>query len=315
MKSIYLILIGLSVSLAIHSQDPASKENGWYYITSKNQVTLSEDPIVTVKDFVTLRLENDAFGKFIITGSISKYKRNKWADATARSIGKRIGFVFNGKVITAPQVNMRIENGKFQISNPHNYDLQKLYKEIRQEKIDSIEAIFKGWDKDSVYYSSQEETDSLLFVIDYWEASEWVDMSVHPENHYWWGNLDTVTYNRLEFVLRQELDKPNFSSRAKDYMKSDAYKAYKTYLCNNPDYINLMFQGFLFTEPSAGLCGWLVDDIVKSRYPTAPSLVEMTAGTDNKDDEMFAKLKYQKAIWLLMNKEGVANSHSTNDKK
>lgn len=133
--------------------------------------------------------------------------------------------------------------------------------------------------------------------------------TVNPESHYWWGNLDTATYNKLESALREELVKPNFSSRAEDYMKSDAYKMYKAYLCENTDYINLMFQGFLFTEPSAGLCGFLVDDIVKSRYPTAPSIRAMTTETDNQDDEMFAKLNYQKAVWRLMNKEREAKSN------
>ena len=180
---------------------------------------------------------------------------------------------------------------------------------IRKEKIDSIESIFKGWEKDSIYYSSKEKADSIVFAIDYWEASEWVDMSVNPEDHYWWGDLDTATYSKLESALCEEIAKPNFSSRAEDYMKLDTYKRYKAYLCENADYINLMFQGFLFTEPATGLCGFLVDDIVRSRYPTAPSIRVMTLKIDNQDDEMFAKLKYQKAIWRLMNKERDAKSN------
>lgn len=304
MKSIYLFAIALTVSFATYNQNIVrDKENGWYYIIDGRQDSLSKKPIVTVKDFVALRLESDAFGKSVISGSISKYKRNKWANATERSIGKRIGFLFGGKVITDPQVNMRIESGNFQISNPHDYDIQKIYEGIRQEKIDSIEVLFKGWEKDSVYYSSKEKADSLLFATDYWEDSEWVDITTNPESRYWWGNLDTTIYYKLESALRQELDKLNFSSRAEDYKKSDAYKAYKAYLCKNPHYINLMFQGFLFTEPSAGLCGWLVDDIVQNRYPTAPSLQKMAAETDNKDDEIFAKLNYRKIIWRLMNEE------------
>lgn len=279
------------------------RENGWYYIVDDKQDSLSVKPIITVKDFVALRLERDALGNSVISGSISKFKRNKWATATERSIGKRIAFLFNEKVITAPQVNMRIESGNFQISNPHGYDLRKIYEAIRQEKIDSVEVIFKGWEKDSILYASKEKNDSLLFAMDYWIISELVDMFTNPEEHYWWGNLDSGTYNELETALRQELDKPNVSSRAEDYVKSDAYKAYKAYLCQNPDYINLMFQGFLFTESAAGLCGWLVDDVVQSRYPSAPSLQKMAAEIDNEDDEMFVKLKYQKAIWKLMNQE------------
>ena len=276
-------------------------ENGWYHILSKQKDSIAKEPIVTVKDFISLRLDSDGNGTCVIVGQISKHKLKKWADETDKAIGKQIAFVLDDTVITNPQVNARIESGVFQISS-HDYDLKNIYNKIRKEKIDSIESVFKGWDKDSIYYSSKEKADSLLFAIDYWEASEWVDMSVNPESHYWWGNLDTATYNKLESALREELAKPNFSSRAEDYMKSDAYKRYKAYLCENADYINLMFQGFLFTEPSAGLCGFLVDDIVKSRYPTAPSIRAMTTETDNQDDEMFAKLNYQKAVWRLMNK-------------
>lgn len=115
--------------------------------------------------------------------------------------------------------------------------------------------------------------------------------------------------HKLESALHEELAKPNFSSRAEDYMKSEAYNKYKAYLCENTYYINLMFQSFLFTEPSAGLCGYLVDDIVRSRYPTAPSIRAMVTKTGNQDDETFAKLNYKKAVWQLMNKEREMKSY------
>ena len=67
----------------------------------------------------------------------------------------------------------------------------------------------------------------------------WVDMSVNPEDHYWWGDLDTATYSKLESALCEEIAKPNFSSRAEDYMKLDTYKRYKAYLCENADYIDV----------------------------------------------------------------------------
>lgn len=277
-------------------------ENGWYHILSKQKDSIVKEPIVTVKDFVSLRLDSDGNGTYAIVGQISKHKLKKWADETEKAIGKQIAFVFNDTVITNPQVNARIESGTFQISS-HDYNLKNMYNKIRKEKIDSIKSVFKGWDKYFIYYSSKEKVDSLLFSIDYWEASEWVDMSVNSESNYWWGNLDTATYNKLESALREELAKPNFSSRAEDYMKSEAYNKYKAYLCENTYYINFMFQGFLFTEPSAGLCGYLVDDIVRSRYPTAPSIRAMTIKISDQDDETFAKLNYKKAVWRLMNKE------------
>ncbi len=279
------------------------RENGWYHVVNSNEDSLSLSPIVTLKDFVALRMDSDGHGTCVIVGRISKHKQKKWAHETEKAIGRQIAFVLDDSVITRPTVNASIESGAFQIYAPRGHDLKGIYTRIRKEKIDSIESLFKGWEKDSIYDSSREKADSMVFAMDYWETSEWVDMSVHPEDHYWWGDLDTATYNQLEFALRKEMTKPHYSSRAEDYMKLEAYRKYKTYLCEHADYINLMFQGFLFTEPASGLCGFLVDDIVKSRYPTAPSIRAMTSGTDNPDDEMFAKLKYQKAVWRLMNEE------------
>lgn len=73
--------------------DFTHKENGWYHVLSTG--SLSSKPIITVKDFVGLKLEKDYFGKYAISGQISKHKLNKWADETEKSIGKKIAFVFN----------------------------------------------------------------------------------------------------------------------------------------------------------------------------------------------------------------------------
>lgn len=61
------------------------KENGWYHVLSTG--SLSSKPIITVRDFVGLKLEKDYFGKYAISGQISKHKLNKWADETEKSIG------------------------------------------------------------------------------------------------------------------------------------------------------------------------------------------------------------------------------------
>lgn len=73
-------------------------------------------------------------------------------------------------------------------------------------------------------------------VTDYWEASAWVDLITKPDEHYWYSITDSTEYKKLEEALKEELGKLNFSSRVSDYMKSKAYQAYKTYICNNPIY-------------------------------------------------------------------------------
>ena len=120
------------------------------------------------------------------------------------------------------------------------------------------------------------------------------------EEHYWYSIQDSTEYKKLEKDLIEELEKPKFSSHASYYMKSEAYKAYKKYLHNNIDYINLMFQGFLFKDIN-GLYGYLIDDIIQSKYPSAPSIRSYINKTDNTDDEKFAVYEWQRKVWFLMN--------------
>lgn len=156
------------------------RENGWYHVLSTG--SLSSKPIITVKDFVGLKLETDYSGKYAISGQISKHKLNKWADETEKSIGGKIAFVFNDSIITAPQVNCRIESGTFMITSLSNQKLIEIYKGIMREKSDSLEVVFSGWEKDSLYYElSPEQRDSVRMSIDYWEAKDWIDSTKNSE--------------------------------------------------------------------------------------------------------------------------------------
>lgn len=110
------------------------RANGWYYVTPHATDSLSQAPFLTVEDFDTLRLETDAFGRTAITGVLLRDKLPVWREATRKSVGKRIAFVFNDTVITAPQVNIPLESGHFQISNPHGYDLEHIFRELQKEK-------------------------------------------------------------------------------------------------------------------------------------------------------------------------------------
>lgn len=156
------------------SQSVKHRENGWYRIMDGRKDSIASRPIVTVKEFAGLRLDKDFFGKAVITGSVSKHKLQAWADSTEQLIGKRIGFVFNDSVITAPQVNMRIESGNFQISTSHKYDMSSLYRSLLKEKKDSLDALFKanGWENDTSFYNQldQEKQDSIINTLDYIDA-------------------------------------------------------------------------------------------------------------------------------------------------
>lgn len=315
--SLILLFFFFSPSMKAQSnttkQNFTHRENGWYHVLSTD--CLSVKPIITVKDLVGLKLEKDYYGKYAISGRISKHKINKWADATETSIGKQIAFVYNDSIISAPQVNGRIESGAFMITSKTDKKLPEIYKGIMKEKSDSIEVIFDGWVKDSLYYElSPEKRDSINMGIDYWEAKAWVDMSSKPDEHYWSSIEDSSEYVKLEKALEDELERTSYNSKASDYMKSEAYKAYKQYLHENKDYINLMFQGFLFNNLK-GLHAYLVDDIIQSKYPSAPSIRSYIGKTDNADDERFAVYEWQRKVWFLMNTTRENNTVMSDDQK
>lgn len=157
-----------------HSQSVKHRENGWYRIMDGQKDSIASRPIVTVKEFASLRLEKDPFGKAVITGSVSKHKSRAWADSTEQLIGQRMGFVFNDSVITAPRVNMRLESGMFQIATPSDYDISSLYRNLLKEKKDSLDALFKanGWENDTLFFnqSDHDKQDSIINTLDYIEA-------------------------------------------------------------------------------------------------------------------------------------------------
>lgn len=109
---------------------------GWYYIADGVTDSISNKPIVTVSDFETLKLDSSiSFPKgeviYQISGTMNEQASKKWADATEKAIGKRIGFVYHDEVVCDPYVNCRIESGSFAISTNKGYDIRKLYKKLR----------------------------------------------------------------------------------------------------------------------------------------------------------------------------------------
>ncbi|GEM_PF-110190 len=122
-----------------HPVSDIDKPNGWYHL-SEDAENIEGDPIVTVKDFLFLRLDSGMLNNtnkylYEITGIIKKEKRKTFADATEKSIGRKIGFFYNGKILCAPSPNMRLENGAFSVSLS-GYDQTEaymIYKELREE--------------------------------------------------------------------------------------------------------------------------------------------------------------------------------------
>ena len=132
------------------------RENGWYHILSGQTDSISREPIVTTKDFIALKLDTDYFGKYVISGQISNYKRKKWAEETEKATGRQIAFIFNDSVITNPRVNCSIESGAFQITSVLDEKLPDIYKQLKQEKIDSIEIARNIFARSAISFSVTE---------------------------------------------------------------------------------------------------------------------------------------------------------------
>lgn len=113
------------------------KADGWYPVADYPDNSIVGKPLATVKDFErvaivrdTFVIESDTVSKLLIQGRVKPGKRQQWADGTERLIGKRLGFVYNDSVITAPQINVRIESGSFQITSPDTVLIRNIYNSI-----------------------------------------------------------------------------------------------------------------------------------------------------------------------------------------
>lgn len=115
------------------------KADGWYPVADYPDNSIVGKPLATVKDFErvaivrdTFVIESDTVSHLLIQGRVKPEERQQWADGTERLIGKRLGFVYNDSVITAPQINARIESGAFQITNTDTTLIKEIYNSISQ---------------------------------------------------------------------------------------------------------------------------------------------------------------------------------------
>jgi hypothetical protein len=115
------------------------KADGWYPLADYPDNSIVGKPLATVNDFErvtiirdTFIIESDTVSQLLIQGRVKPEKRRQWADGTERLIGKRLGFLYNDSVITAPQINTRIESGSFQINSPDTTLIKRLYNSISQ---------------------------------------------------------------------------------------------------------------------------------------------------------------------------------------
>lgn len=175
-NKLFAIAALLSISLSAvgtyqsRGEKRMHRENGWYHIVQGTADSITKRPIVTVKDFVDLRIETDFLGRRNITGHFSRRMLQAWADSTEHAHGDIIALIINDTIITAPRVHARIESGTFVISTPEECDIETLYHNLIKEKKDSILALVGNLGANTIFGTSgKAEQDTLTNALDYGE--------------------------------------------------------------------------------------------------------------------------------------------------
>lgn len=187
------------------------RPNGWYYVTSGKQDSLSAEPIVSTKEFTAVELdsfqnEQNKRMVYLIVGRVKDSSVKTWADATEQSIGKHIGFVYRNKVICYPRVNARIESGSFSISSTEAAEMKALYKEI-QEEILNAEI---NREHDQAWEDARKVRESITDSTFLRTKRPMSDDAIGPYN-YQTGFLEDRAYNRTVYVIAIDRAKKHLS--------------------------------------------------------------------------------------------------------
>lgn len=111
-------------SLANNNPNQGILQTGWYYVVDSNNgykrlldksneyYFIDPKPIVNVKEFTVLEVyKNNYDDNYGLSIQLNKKGTEAWADATGESIGKKLGFIFDDKLLYAPNVNSQITFG------------------------------------------------------------------------------------------------------------------------------------------------------------------------------------------------------------
>ena len=116
------------------------RADGWYPVADYPDNSVVGEAVATVADFDDIEMlrnsliaDGDTTVMLFIRGRVKPEKRHAWADATEKLIGRRLGFVFDGCVVAAPQINTRMESGSFEINSPDTVLLENIYNSIKKE--------------------------------------------------------------------------------------------------------------------------------------------------------------------------------------
>lgn len=157
MKRLILIilLLNLICAISVHAQNKKalgisidSLTTGWYYIDeSKFGIAkklkgtdkvffISPTPIITAKNFKKIEVYRNIDGDYGLSIKLDKKGKKEWKIATAKSIGNRLALIIDNELVTAPKVNMEIENGmtSYYQKGLHREELDKIKILLENEK-------------------------------------------------------------------------------------------------------------------------------------------------------------------------------------
>ncbi len=136
-----------------------TRTDGWYLVENHSADSLLKNPILTIADFQGLKMDSVSVqGKttYFINGGTKPEKMKAFADATEKQIGKRIAFVYQGRVISDPMVNARIDTGNWEISFSNSKEAHEVFGDLRQRM---------GRQADMPVKNGQEVADQKLIYI------------------------------------------------------------------------------------------------------------------------------------------------------
>ena len=201
-----------NVSMNLHEKAiDTDRPNGWYYVTSGKQDSLSAEPIVSTKEFAAVELdsfqnEQNKDMVYLIEGRVKDSSVKTWADATEQSIGKHIGFVYRNKIICYPRVNARIESGNFSISSTEAAEMKALYKEIQEEILNAK----INREHDQAWEDARKVRESITDSTFLKTKRPMSDDAIGPYNYHT-GFLEDRAYNRTVYVIAVDRAKKHLS--------------------------------------------------------------------------------------------------------
>ncbi len=132
-----LIAFLLILLLILCACSTTQRVDGWYRVADYPDNSIIGKPLRKVDDFDCVEIVRDTFiiegtpeSRLSIQGRVKPDRRLQWADDTERLIGHRLGFVHNDSIITAPQINARIESGTFQINSSDTTLIKEIFLSI-----------------------------------------------------------------------------------------------------------------------------------------------------------------------------------------